>query len=98
WWNVKHPAKYASLLANGESPEAGREVLTGEDRHLERIMLELRLAEGLPLDALDDAGLRESSVAADEGLLDPGSLRDGRAVLTDRGRLLADAVVRRLAA
>ncbi|WP_407645576.1 radical SAM family heme chaperone HemW [Amycolatopsis alkalitolerans] len=95
WWNVKHPAKYASLLAAGESPEDGREVLTEDDRYLERIMLELRLAEGLPLDALSGEGLRESSAAASDGLLD---LRDGRAVLTDRGRLLADAVVRRLAA
>jgi len=98
WWNVKHPAKYASLLGAGESPEAGREELTREDVHLERIMLELRLAEGLPLDALDAAGLAEASAVADEGLLDPAALDGGRAVLTDRGRLLADAVVRRLAA
>ncbi|NKQ53852.1 coproporphyrinogen III oxidase [Amycolatopsis sp. K13G38] len=98
WWNVKHPAKYASLLAEGESPEADREVLTPEDIHLERIMLELRLAEGLPVDVLDAAGAAEAPVVAGEGLLDPEALRAGRAVLTDRGRLLADAVVRRLAA
>ncbi|WP_374202697.1 radical SAM family heme chaperone HemW [Amycolatopsis sp. GM8] len=95
WWNVKHPARYAALLAEGESPEDGREVLTDADRHLERIMLELRLAEGLPLDALDDDGRRESAAAAGEGLLE---LREDRVVLTDQGRLLADAVVRRLAA
>ncbi|HJQ47869.1 MAG TPA: radical SAM family heme chaperone HemW [Amycolatopsis sp.] len=97
WWNVKHPARYASLLSAGESPEHGREVLTADDVHLERIMLELRLAEGLPLDALDTDGTREASTAATEGLLDLAALRGGRAVLTDRGRLLADAVVRRLA-
>jgi oxygen-independent coproporphyrinogen-3 oxidase len=98
WWNVKHPARYAALLAEGKSPEDGREVLTSEDQHLERIMLELRLAEGLPLDALDTDGTREAHTVATEGLLDPGALRAGRAVLTDRGRLLADAIVRRLAA
>ena len=98
WWNVKHPARYASLLAAGEPPEDGREVLTPDDVHLERIMLELRLAEGLPLEALDANGTREASTAATEGLLDEVALRGGRAVLTDRGRLLADAVVRRLAA
>ncbi len=98
WWNVKHPARYAALLAEGKSPEAGREELTDTDRHLERIMLELRLAEGLPLDALDADGRRESVGAAAEGLLDAAALGAGRAVLTDRGRLLADAVVRRLAA
>ncbi|HVV09352.1 radical SAM family heme chaperone HemW [Amycolatopsis sp.] len=98
WWNVKHPARYAALLAEGKSPEAGREVLTDDDRHLERIMLELRLAEGLPLEALDSAGAGEARTAASEGLLEPVALGSGRAVLTDRGRLLADAVVRRLAA
>ncbi|WP_409186380.1 radical SAM family heme chaperone HemW [Amycolatopsis sp. VS8301801F10] len=98
WWNVKHPAKYSSLLAEGKSPEAGREVLTEEDRHLERIMLELRISDGLALSALDEAGLRQARAAAAEGLLEVSDLDSrGRAVLTDRGRLLADAVVRRLA-
>lgn len=97
WWNVKHPARYASLLAAGNSPAAGRELLTDEDRHLERVMLELRLSEGLPLDALDADGVAEARAAAAEGLLEVAAL-DGqrRAVLTDRGRLLADGVVRRL--
>ena len=97
WWNVKHPARYASLLAAGDSPAAGREVLTDADRHLERVMLELRLAEGLSLDALDADGVREARVAAAEGLLQESALdTTARAVLTDRGRLLADGVVRRL--
>jgi oxygen-independent coproporphyrinogen-3 oxidase len=58
-------------------------------------MLELRLSEGLPLDALDADGVREAHAAAADGLLEP-SFVDNRAVLTDRGRLLADGVVRRL--
>lgn len=97
WWNVKHPAKYSSLLAEGRSPEADREVLTPEDRHLERIMLELRISDGLALAALDEAGVTQARAAAAEGLLEVSDLDSrGRAVLTDRGRLLADAVVRRL--
>jgi oxygen-independent coproporphyrinogen-3 oxidase len=98
WWNVKHPARYAALLAEGGSPAAGVEVLTDDDQHLERIMLELRVAEGLPLDVLDGPGLAEARAAAAEGLLDASALDSrGRAVLTDRGRLLADGIVRRLA-
>jgi putative oxygen-independent coproporphyrinogen III oxidase len=98
WWNVKHPARYASLLAQGESPAGGRELLTEADRHLERIMLELRLAEGLPLDALTAEGVAEARVVAAEGLLVESLVdTERRAVLTDRGRLLADGVVRRLA-
>ncbi|MPY84992.1 MAG: coproporphyrinogen III oxidase, partial [Actinophytocola sp.] len=60
------------------------------------VMLELRLADGLALDALDDTGKHEARRAAADGLLDPGALAAGCAVLTDRGRLLADGVVRRL--
>src|SRR5699024_2035702 len=97
WWNVKHPARYAASLGAGESPAAGQETLTTENRHMERVMLELRLAEGLSLDALDAAARAEVCRAADEGLLDPVALdSQHRAVLTDRGRLLADGVVRRL--
>ncbi|MBK1786476.1 radical SAM family heme chaperone HemW [Prauserella cavernicola] len=98
WWNVKHPARYASVLAEGEAPVAGHELLTDADRHLERVMLELRLVEGLPLSALDDDGVREARAAVAEGLLTERGIAEGRAVLTDRGRLLADAVVRRLVA
>lgn len=97
WWNVKHPARYADLLAAGGSPAAGREKLSASDRHTERVMLELRIAEGLPLTELDEAGVREARAAAADGLLDTASLDvAGRAVLTGRGRLLADGIVRRL--
>jgi coproporphyrinogen III oxidase-like Fe-S oxidoreductase len=96
WWNVKHPARYAAVLADGKLPVAGQEELTDSERYLERVMLELRLAEGLPLDVLDDDGLREAKRAVEDGLLDRDAAARGHAVLTDRGRLLADAVVRRL--
>ncbi|GAA3437343.1 radical SAM family heme chaperone HemW [Kutzneria kofuensis] len=96
WWNVKHPAKYAAELAAGRSPAAGRETLTSEDRRVERVLLELRLSSGLPVEALDPAGLAAASTCAADGLLDPAALSAGRCVLTPRGRLLADAVVHRL--
>ncbi len=95
WWNVKHPARYATLLESGESPEAGREVLTAAERHTESVMLRLRLAEGLPLDLLDAVGRSAACRAAADGLL----VLDGdRAVLTRHGRLLADRVVHTLLA
>ncbi|QPP08920.1 coproporphyrinogen III oxidase [Streptomyces bathyalis] len=96
WWNVKHPAAYARALAEGRSPGAGREVLTPEDRRVERILLELRLAAGCPLGLLAPAGAEAARRALDDGLLEPGPYEQGRAVLTLRGRLLADAVVRDL--
>ena len=96
WWNVKHPARYAALLAAGESPEADRELLTDAERHTERVMLRLRLATGLPLALLDGVGTAAAARAAEDGLLDPVALVAGRAVLTRRGRLLADRVVQTL--
>ncbi|HEX7805817.1 MAG TPA: radical SAM family heme chaperone HemW, partial [Cellulomonas sp.] len=52
WWNVKHPRAYAARLADGLSPAAGRELVGEESAQLERVMLGVRLADGLPLDAL----------------------------------------------
>ncbi len=93
WWNVKHPAAWASRLAAAESPAYAREVLDPATRQVERILLELRLVDGLPLSVLEPAGLAAAARSADDGVL---TITDGRAVLTPRGRLLADAVVRDL--
>ncbi len=96
FWNVKHPAAYAQRLAAGSSPAAGREVLDDETRRIERVMLETRLVEGLPVDVLTPAGRTQvAGLIADE-LVDAPAAFLGRVVLTARGRLLADAVVRRL--
>jgi putative oxygen-independent coproporphyrinogen III oxidase len=94
WWNHKHPATYAAALAE-DLPAAGHEVLTEDDRHLERVLLLTRLASGLPLDVLRPAGAAAAERVAADGL---GVLADGRLTLTLRGRLLADAVVRDLTA
>jgi putative oxygen-independent coproporphyrinogen III oxidase len=96
WWNVKHPRAYAARLDAGESPAAAREVLTPVERTVEDVMLRLRLRSGLPLASLDAGARAAATVACDDGLLDPDSYANGRAILTVRGRLLADAVVRDL--
>jgi putative oxygen-independent coproporphyrinogen III oxidase len=96
WWNVKHPAAYAGRIQAGHSPALAREVLTGADRQLERILLLTRLAAGCPLAELAPAGRLAAAQAAAGGLLQPGAHAAGRAVLTQQGRLLADAVVRDL--
>ncbi|GAA4229462.1 radical SAM family heme chaperone HemW [Actinomadura meridiana] len=93
WWNVKHPAAYATRLAEDVSPAHAREILDDDDRRVERIMLELRLADGCPSTLLDDTAARR---AIDDGLIEPVPYERGRAILTRHGRLLADAVVRDL--
>jgi putative oxygen-independent coproporphyrinogen III oxidase len=97
WWNVKHPSAYADRLASGRSPAYAREVLAAEERRTEQVLLELRLAEGLPLEVLDAAGCAVAAREADEGRLERRAAASGRAVLTLDGRLLGDAVARALA-
>ncbi len=94
WWNVKHPARYAAALQAGRSPAAGREILTPGERYTEQVMLGLRLADGLPLETLHLSGRAAADRARSDGLL--SVTPTGRLVLTRRGRLLADAVVRDL--
>jgi len=96
WWNERHPATYARRLADGHTPAKAREVLTAEERRMERVMLELRLADGLPLDLLMEKGSAAAADAVAAGLLSDEAYPRGRAVLTTRGRLVADAVVRSL--
>ncbi len=97
WWNVKHPRRYAAALAAGASPAAGRETLTAEQRHDEEVLLGVRLREGLPVDVLEAAGRPAVAGLVADGLVDGrAAVGDRRVVLTLRGRLLADTVVRRL--
>ncbi|ROZ64753.1 coproporphyrinogen III oxidase [Kocuria soli] len=96
WWNRKHPVPYTNAVRAGRSPAVGREALDEETRLFERIMLETRTADGLPVDALPAERRSEVAGLVAEGLVDGRAAVGGRVVLTLRGRLLGDAVVRRL--
>jgi putative oxygen-independent coproporphyrinogen III oxidase len=96
WWNVKHPAAYAGRIAAGLSPGHARETLTADESQLERVMLLTRLASGCPVAELDQAGRDAAAKAVADGLAEADALAAGRVVLTLRGRLLADAVIRDL--
>jgi putative oxygen-independent coproporphyrinogen III oxidase len=93
WWNVRHPAGYAARIGAGNSPGQAREILSGPERHLERVMLLIRLADGCPVGILGPAGQKNAGSVVADGL---ARYAGGRIVLTPRGRLLADAVTRAL--
>jgi oxygen-independent coproporphyrinogen-3 oxidase len=93
WWNVKHPAAYAGRLSRGSSPAYARELLDEADRRVERVLLELRLAEGLDLEVLTPSERRRVPDLLARGL---ATCADERLALTLTGRLLADGVVRDL--
>ncbi len=86
WWNVRTPDRYVREVAAGRSPAAGEEHLTDEQRRFEALALRIRTREGVPSGALPD----------DPDLVGLVERRGGRAVLTVRGRLLANAVSARL--
>jgi oxygen-independent coproporphyrinogen-3 oxidase len=93
WWNVKHPNAYAQSLADGKLPMADFEELDADTRHTEEVMLRLRLRRGLACGDLSAEERSRIPELVSDGLLTD---RDGRLVLTDRGRLLADGAVRTL--
>jgi oxygen-independent coproporphyrinogen-3 oxidase len=96
WWNARHPSAYAQRIAAGASPAQAREVLDAPTRLVERVLLEVRLSDGLPVDVLEVQGSARLADLVADGLVRREEVDRGRVVLTDRGRLLADAVVRNL--
>ena len=96
WWNVKHPAAYASRVMDGLSPEQDGETPTSSETQLERVLLGTRLSSGFEIADLDESVRSEVDALVADGLISVQGENGERIVLTLQGRLLADAVVRRL--
>jgi oxygen-independent coproporphyrinogen-3 oxidase len=88
WWNVRTPDRYIHVIESGGSPVSSRESLDDDQRAFEALTLSLRTPLGVPWNAL----------RAPDELDDLVERRDDRAVLTVRGRLLANEVSTRIAA
>ena len=91
WSNVKDPEEWAGAALGGAPQLDELEVLGPEAQALERLLLGVRLAKGLPVAELPGAPVER--VVAHR----LATVVDGRLVLTLDGRLLADTVVRALA-
>lgn len=88
WWNVRTPDRYVEMVESGRSPQSSEEILDDETRRIEGLQLALRTRDGVSSDAFS---------ATDLELLDGLVVIDhGRAVLTRRGRLMANEVSLRL--
>ncbi len=88
WWNVRTPERYCRLIESGSSVEAAGETLDPDLRDWEELVLSLRTSSGVPAAAAPEE-LYEA------GLVEPHA--DGAtAVLTPRGRLLANDVAIKL--
>jgi oxygen-independent coproporphyrinogen-3 oxidase len=94
--NVKPVERYGALVAAGRPPVATHETLTPRQRMAERLILGLRLGDGVPAAWLDErAALGPARLPAtleawrERGLLGES---DGRVRLTEAGFLLSDAL------
>ena len=85
-WNVTNLDTYLERVVNGKSPVQGEEHVTGDSLAFECLALALRTRVGVPIGSIEGADeLPEFLVVEGANL-----------VLTRRGRLVADELVRRL--
>jgi putative oxygen-independent coproporphyrinogen III oxidase len=91
WWNVRPPQQYVASVARGDRPVGGEELLTDEERQMERLLLGLRVADGIPAEWVDHKRAEPLLVG---GLAER---RNGRLALTERGLFLANEAVLALA-
>jgi putative oxygen-independent coproporphyrinogen III oxidase len=91
WWNVRPPQQYLCEVEVGRDPVGDLELLTDEERTVERLLLGLRLSTGVPAAWL--AAERVDEFVA-EGL---ASRSNGTVRLTEAGFLLANEAVLELA-
>src|SRR5699024_641255 len=69
WWNTKHPRPWAQQIADGRLPVAGGEVLDAATVRTERILLESRMVDGLPVNVLNPSGRDRVPQLVDDGLV-----------------------------
>ncbi len=101
-WNVRTPDRYIELIEAGRSAESSFEELDAGTRTLERLQLQLRTRDGVPVSALDALDVEEMGElvqridASADASATSADASDARLVLTRAGRLLANEVSLRL--
>ena len=93
WMNAKHPRAYTERIWADGDAVVETEIISQAAIDMERVMLGLRLREGLAVGAVTPDKQDQIDLEVAAGLL--VRVQD-RIVLTDAGRLLADGIVGRL--
>ncbi len=89
WWNYRSVKKYCNNLESGSLPVEDSEILTGEQKILEKLSLGLRTSKGIIIDDISNIpGVHERL----EGLRSTGHIMitDRRIMSTKKGLLVAD--------
>src|SRR6184192_4469865 len=89
-WNIAAWPAYARAIAAGRSPVECEEILTPEQRELERLYLALRTDAGLPVTALDSPRPPSTTRWIEHGWAEVNA---GRLVCKPQGWLRLDALV-----
>jgi oxygen-independent coproporphyrinogen-3 oxidase len=93
WWSVRSPERYVAAALDGRSTTAGDEVPDADQRRAERLMMGLRLSEGVDRGAVAPVDQAVIDQLTGAGLL---VADDRRLALTKDGMRLASAVTLRL--
>ena len=96
FWNVKHPNLYRQKIQANESVILDSEVLEDSQIESERLMLSIRLPQGVEKNTLNNQQILELTDYVNSGHLDQENWNLGRATLTLDGRLIADRIVREI--
>ena len=96
FWNVKHPNLYKQKIQANETVILDSEVLKGSQIESERLMLSIRLPQGVEKNTLNNQQILELTDYVNSGHLDQENWNLGRATLTLDGRLIADRIVREI--
>ncbi len=96
WWNVKHPNLYREKLQQNISPVLDSEVLEPIQIESERLMLSIRLPEGITKESLTVDQIMSLDQYLQSGALDSAKWDAGSVSLTLNGRLIADRIVREI--
>jgi putative oxygen-independent coproporphyrinogen III oxidase len=96
WWNVKHPNLYREKILQNISPELDSELLEPIQIESERLMLSIRLPQGITKSSLSSDQINSLNQYLESGALDSNKWDAGSVSLTLSGRLIADRIVREI--
>ena len=93
WWNVKHPGTYKEKILGDGDPTFDSEVLSQVEKEEERLLLNIRLPQGIKLSTLSVSQQTVLEDFLNDGHLSREHWDAGSVSLTQTGRLLADRIV-----
>ena len=92
-WQTRAPQRWVEQVEAGEEPLGGEELLTDEQRREERLLMGLRISEGVARAEVEPIDEAAAAVLASQGLI----ADDGERIrVTDQGRPLTGAIIVKL--